>query len=84
MITRGELDNRQEEGSPRSRRKPAAGTQPAPAPSDESTAQEPQAEDLERRIQSARALMPRGADLHCAQCWTRGRDAAIRVFEGPA
>jgi hypothetical protein len=37
--------------------------------------------DLADRIAAARLLEPDAKDLHCRDCWTRGRDAAIRVFE---
>lgn len=37
---------------------------------------------LRGRIDAARNLKPAGHDLHCEDCWCRGRDAAIRAIEG--
>jgi hypothetical protein len=37
--------------------------------------------NLAERIAAARLLEPDAKDLHCRDCWTRGRDAAIRLFE---
>jgi hypothetical protein len=37
--------------------------------------------NLADRIAAARLLEPDAKDLHCRDCWTRGRDAAIRIFE---
>jgi hypothetical protein len=44
---------------------------------------EPAALDIAARIAAARLLEPDAKDLHCRDCWTRGRDAAIRVIQGP-
>jgi hypothetical protein len=37
--------------------------------------------DLADRIAAARLVEPDPKDVHCRDCWTRGRDAAIRAFE---
>ena len=37
---------------------------------------------LERRIANARLIKPSGHDLHCEDCFNRGRDAALRVIDG--
>lgn len=34
------------------------------------------------RIEAARTLHPQGKDLHCEDCFNRGRNAAIRLIEG--
>ena len=34
------------------------------------------------RIEAARKLKPEGHDLHCLDCFNRGRDAALRTIEG--
>lgn len=34
------------------------------------------------RMEAARQLKPQGRDLHCYDCWNRGRDAALRIIEG--
>jgi hypothetical protein len=39
---------------------------------------------LAERLAVAKALTPAEADRHCLDCWTRGRDAAIRAIEGAA
>ena len=37
---------------------------------------------IRERIEAARKLRPQAKDLHCADCFGRGRDAAIRLIEG--
>jgi len=37
---------------------------------------------VRERIEAAHAIKPQGAELHCADCWRRGRDAALRLIEG--
>lgn len=36
---------------------------------------------LRARITAARSVKAQGKDLHCADCFGRGRDAAIRAIE---
>lgn len=38
--------------------------------------------DFYARIEAARKLEPQGHELHCRDCFNRGRDAAIRAIEG--
>lgn len=38
--------------------------------------------ELGRRIEAARRVAPTGRDLHCRDCFERGRDAALRVIDG--
>ena len=40
------------------------------------------AEALAKRIAAAKSLQPVGKERHCLDCWTRGRNAAIRAIEG--
>ncbi len=37
---------------------------------------------LKERIDAAKQIKPMGRDLHCGECFRRGRDAAIRLIEG--
>jgi len=37
---------------------------------------------LAARIETARAIVPIGSELHWRACWERGRDAALEVIEG--
>jgi len=37
---------------------------------------------IRRRIESARSIQPKGAHLHCGDCFKNGRDAAIRMILG--
>jgi len=37
---------------------------------------------VRERIAEAKRLQPAGAQLHCRDCFQRGRDAAIRAIEG--
>lgn len=39
-------------------------------------------EALQQRIAAARRVLPSGRDLHCRDCFMRGRDAALRVIDG--
>ncbi len=39
---------------------------------------------LEERIRQARSLKPSGSDLHCADCFQKGRNAVLRLLEGEA
>jgi hypothetical protein len=41
-----------------------------------------EAAGFRERIETARQLKPEGSDLHCVDCFQRGRDAAIRLIEG--
>ena len=43
---------------------------------------EAELQGLRSRIEAARGIAPQGADLHCRDCWERGRNAAIRTIEG--
>jgi hypothetical protein len=36
---------------------------------------------LRARIEAARSIQPAPKDLHCRDCFQRGRDAALRVIE---
>lgn len=48
----------------------------------EATAELPDpAAGLRDRLALARALQPGPAELHCVDCWRRGRDAALRFIE---
>lgn len=38
--------------------------------------------DIYASIEAARKLAPQGSELHCRDCFNRGRDAAIRAIEG--
>jgi len=38
--------------------------------------------ELEQRIAQARTLKPSGRDLHCEDCFTRGRDAVLKLLAG--
>jgi hypothetical protein len=37
---------------------------------------------LRARMDTARGITPQGAELHCRDCWEKGRNAAIRTIEG--
>jgi len=37
---------------------------------------------LRARLEAARRVEPEGRDLHCRDCFHRGRDAAVRKIEG--
>ena len=39
-------------------------------------------EELKARIEKARRIEPGPKVLHCRDCFTRGRDAALKVIEG--
>ena len=39
---------------------------------------------LEQRLVQARTLKPTGKDLHCEDCFQRGRDAVLRLLGDPA
>jgi hypothetical protein len=39
-------------------------------------------EELRDRIEKARRIEPGPQALHCRDCFTRGRDAALKVIEG--
>lgn len=77
MIKSSDLENREElkpaNGRPASR--PARGT------ADEGNETEAR-QALMERIAKAKVVEPQGTDLHCRDCWNRGRNAAIRVIEG--
>lgn len=81
MIKPGELENR--EGTEPANGRPAApSTRPRGGrPGPESHETEAQQALLER-IEKAKSLEPQGAELHCRDCWNKGRNAAIRVIEG--
>lgn len=67
----GALENPERNAPPLSTREeaPAAGAVDLP--------------ELKRRIKAARAIVPqRVSDLHCRDCFNRGRDAALRVIDG--
>ncbi|HME97115.1 MAG TPA: hypothetical protein VKN16_23175 [Methylomirabilota bacterium] len=66
MITGKDLDNRD-----------AAALKARKAPLEAATGS-----DLAARLAAARHLEPEAKDLHCRDCWTRGRDAALRAIEG--
>lgn len=36
---------------------------------------------LRAKIEAARKVVPKGSDLHCRDCFQRGRDAALRAIE---
>ena len=79
-INSGELEHQERDlqlrtRGPRAPGKPN-GDGKAPAPD---AVQELQ--HLKERIAAARALKPKANDLHCEDCWCRGRDAAIRFIE---
>jgi hypothetical protein len=42
----------------------------------------PARDELMRRIDVARALEPPPHELHCRDCWHKGRNAAIRAILG--
>ena len=44
--------------------------------------EEDELETLRARIAAARRVEPAGKDLHCRDCFHRGRDAALRAIEG--
>ena len=69
MITKGELQNREQKSAEPLR----ASITPDPY---ERLAK------LEEGIKEARTLKPSGKDLHCADCYQRGRDAVLRLLEG--
>lgn len=39
-------------------------------------------EELKARIEKARRIEPGPKVLHCRDCFTKGRDAALKVIEG--
>jgi hypothetical protein len=39
-------------------------------------------QSVRARLEEARKIRPQGKELHCGDCWRRGRDAAIRLIEG--
>ena len=69
MITKGDLQNR-DAGKGR-RDEPVNGSDAA-----ERLAQ------LEQRIAQARTLKPSGPNLHCEDCFTRGREAVLKLLAG--
>lgn len=36
---------------------------------------------IRARIEAARSIQPAPKDLHCRDCFQRGRDAALRIIE---
>jgi hypothetical protein len=50
--------------------------------SDRAPAPEAELLSLRARIAAARDIKPESKDLHCYDCFRRGRDAALRVIEG--
>lgn len=58
---------------------------PAPAPASRAaTAADARAElaDLRARVEAAKSLQPQPHELHCRDCFHRGRNAAIRAIVG--
>ena len=76
MITGKDLENR-DGGAP------ADGRRRRELPASDATAVERLAA-LEQRISAARNLKPRGGDLHCEDCFQRGRDAVLALLTGGA
>lgn len=37
---------------------------------------------IKARIAAARALMPAAGEIHCRDCFSKGRDAVLRAIEG--
>jgi hypothetical protein len=73
MITKEDLDNR--DGGPQ-----VSGTRRRDAPPDVPVAE--RLALLEQRIVQAQTLKPSAKDLHCADCFHRGRDAVLRLLAG--
>jgi hypothetical protein len=65
------LENRMVARSPIDRNGESVPREPEPAP-----------DPLAERLKAAKQVQPTGRDVHCLDCFRRGRDAAIRIIEG--